>query len=382
MTPEQPKTQTLYNRTPPRDAVYILALHRTPEGLWVTTYQNGRRGNNLPDPKPVKPAGTYAQALAAFAAKEAEKRGGGYHEPEYYGEGAPAGTGHTAAAQAAPQETGIFPLLLTEIEEADVAALIADPAWSMEEKFDGKRIIGEATDKGGRGINRKSRVVLLPEYVRSGLEALAAQTGGLRVDGELLPGQGGYVIFDALHLGPLDLTPQGYRLRRTALAHSRLQLPPAIRVGEVYYTAEEKAAAFERLRREGAEGVVFKRTDAPYEAGRPGTQRKFCFRAHASFVVTRINATEVTGKRAGKQSFGVSFYVDGAWTEVGNVTVPPNKEMPAVGQIVDVRYKYAHRGGCLIQPFYTALRDDIDASDVQAQPALKYKGEGSEEEDD
>lgn len=370
---EQPKTQVLYNRTPGRDAVYILDLHRTPEGLWETTYQNGRRGNKLPDPKPVKPAGTYAQALAAFDAKEADKRSTGYHGPEYFNEQPPPGTGPSAAAAAAPppQETGIFPLLLTEIDEADVAALIADPDWSMEEKYDGKRIIGDAVAAGGRGINRKSRVVMLPEYVRSGLEALAAQTGGLRVDGELLPAQGGYVIFDALQVGAVDLTPQGYRLRRAALRHSLQAMPPALRLGDVWYTADDKAANYERLRREGAEGVVFKRVDAPYEAGRPGTQRKFCFLAHASFIVTRIND---------KRSFGVSYYVDGVWTDVGNVTVPANKDFPTVGQVVDVRYKYAHRGGCIIQPFFIGVRDDIDVADVQQQPALKYKGEGSEEE--
>jgi bifunctional non-homologous end joining protein LigD len=45
----------------------------------------------------------------------------------------------------------------------------------------------------------------------------------------------------------------------------------------------------------------------------------------------------------------------GGWAGVGNVTVP------APGDVVEVRYLYAYRGGSLYQPVYLGRREDVDA---------------------
>ena len=45
----------------------------------------------------------------------------------------------------------------------------------------------------------------------------------------------------------------------------------------------------------------------------------------------------------------------------GNVTIPVGAEIPAVGDIIEVRYLYAFReSGSLFQPVYIGVRDDID----------------------
>lgn len=77
---------TLYNRTPGRDAVYILELKEV-DGLWQLFYSNGRRGATLTT-KPVTQPVAYAVALKAFEKKKSDKLAGGYHPPEYFGEGA------------------------------------------------------------------------------------------------------------------------------------------------------------------------------------------------------------------------------------------------------------------------------------------------------
>jgi bifunctional non-homologous end joining protein LigD len=120
---------------------------------------------------------------------------------------------------------------------------------------------------------------------------------------------------------------------------------------------------------DGCEGVVFKHTDAPYIAGRPasgGTQLKYKFCATASFLVGKVNARR-----------SVSLLLrDGDKTQpAGNVTIPPNHEIPQAGQVVECRYLYAYReSGAIYQPVYLGARDDIKAEECTTAQ-LKYKAE-------
>ena len=58
--------------------------------------------------------------------------------------------------------------------------------------------------------------------------------------------------------------------------------------------------------------------------------------------------------------------------EVGNVTIPPNKDIPKPGEIVEVRYLYAYRHGSLFQPTYLGPRTDVLKNEC-AFFQLKYK---------
>lgn len=66
------------------------------------------------------------------------------------------------------------------------------------------------------------------------------------------------------------------------------------------------------------------------------------------------------------------------WREdqpAGNVTIPPNHEIPATGQVVECCYLYAFReSGSIYQPVYLGSRDDITAEECSTAQ-LKYKAE-------
>ena len=63
----------------------------------------------------------------------------------------------------------------------------------------------------------------------------------------------------------------------------------------------------------------------------------------------------------------------------GNVTIPANQKVPAVGAVLDVRYLYAYReSGCLYQPTFLGVRQDVEAHECVASQ-LKFK---SGDEDD
>ena len=59
--------------------------------------------------------------------------------------------------------------------------------------------------------------------------------------------------------------------------------------------------------------------------------------------------------------------------DAGNVTIPANQNIPAVGMIVECRYLYAFKeSGCIYQPVYLGVRDDIPADECTVDQ-LKYK---------
>ena len=60
---------------------------------------------------------------------------------------------------------------------------------------------------------------------------------------------------------------------------------------------------------------------------------------------------------------------------VGNVTIPPNHDIPEIGQVVEIRYLYVMRvGGSLYQPVYLGIRDDVGIADCTVeQQGIKYR---------
>jgi bifunctional non-homologous end joining protein LigD len=170
--------------------------------------------------------------------------------------------------------------------------------------------------------------------------------------------------FDLLEFQDQDIRSVPYSQRLAHLAS--LGLDGAIVVIPTAKTAGEKRQLYDTLQSSGVEGIVFKKQDAPYSAGRPnsgGNQRKYKFYDTASVIVTKIND---------KSSIAVAVYEGDKLVNVGNVTIPPNKAMPAPNAVVEVRYLYAYPGGSLYQPTYLGVRDDIGADDCGIDQ-LKYK---------
>ena len=122
------------------------------------------------------------------------------------------------------------------------------------------------------------------------------------------------------------------------------------------------------------EGVVFKKKDAPYTPGRPnsnGPQLKYKFTESATCLVSAHNE---------KRSVALVLWdTDGVNSKsCGNVTIPPNFAVPAVGQLVEIRYLYCGAGGNLYQPVYLGVRDDKTEADLYS--SLKFKQETEEDE--
>ena len=241
----------------------------------------------------------------------------------------------------------------------------------MQEKFDGKRMLIRSESGNITGINRKGLSIGLPESM---LKSARAIKKSFIIDGEAVGER--LFAFDLLSLDGTDLRRRPYRERLEMLIHligsSRGKFET---VETAQSEAEKQDFLFSCLKIKNAEGVVFKRHDAPYTPGRPasgGSQLKFKFYASASCIVAKVNQ--------GKRSVALELVGDaGQGVSVGNVTIPPNSKVPQPGTMVEVRYLYAYPGGSLYQPLYLGIRDDI-AAEACTTAQLKYRAASEEDE--
>lgn len=257
------------------------------------------------------------------------------------------------------------PQLLNVIDEAEAFRLARSHEWMMQQKYDGVR---HTVVSDGHFIGATNKLGKVTEACLAVTETFRKKQGSFRVDGELVGDI--FYAFDLLEADGQDLSHQPYKVR---YAFMEKWLPQSANVVLVKgYVAENDVIA--RLKRAGAEGVVFKRLDAPYRAGRPvsgGDQLKFKFVKTASFIV---------GEQNGDKHSVALFLLDenGKEVHVGFCTIGGNKPVPTPGSIIEVRYLYAYRGGCVYQPAFLGERDDVLREEC-TMDQLKYKGEGDEE---
>jgi bifunctional non-homologous end joining protein LigD len=277
-------------------------------------------------------------------------------------------------------KTGFMPQLLNAITEADAMACISNDRWAAQEKMDGERRAAHADHHGVIGINRKGMQTPLPLALADELQTIAAASGAIRVDGEII-GDLLYVFDLHIHQGkPIHTLPWIERMR---LAETALIGCKQLKTVPVAVTLDAKRRLWSKVKAAHGEGIVFKLSQGQVKEGRPnsgGDWLKFKFTESASCRVMAIN----TGRRSVQIGLLDSGKAGTAEVTnlipVGNVTIPLNHAIPAKGDIVEVEYLYAYKGGSLYQPVYHGKRTDLDIS-ACTTAQLKYKPEGREDED-
>jgi bifunctional non-homologous end joining protein LigD len=178
--------------------------------------------------------------------------------------------------------------------------------------------------------------------------------------------------FDVLSSSERDWRVLSYRDRLRALnrlleRHSNGN----VLILDTYFEKERKLERFKAFQEFHAEGVVFKLLPASHAPGRPtsgGPALKFKFTTTGSFIVAGANKCR-----------SVKLKLHGEKTDCGNVTIPPNHDIPKTGAVVEIRYLYAYRGGSLYQPVFLGVRDDISACEC-LRGQLKFKREEADDD--
>ncbi len=332
---------TLYCKEGSSDKVYKAAIEPG-DGGYCVDFAFGRRGSTLCTGSKTPVAVSYRAAKTIYDKLVREKQAKGYTPGE-------TGTLYDQTEHSG-RFTGILPQLLNPIAGSKVRQFIKDPAYLMQEKMDGKRLLLRKEGAQVTGINRHGLAVGIP---RTMTESMMLFPGDLLLDGEAIGAS--LWAFDLLKLHALDLRETPYRERLHKLIHLLAgHPPPHICCVKTAYQAKDKKHLFEELQMAGKEGVVFKHLEAPWTSGRPasgGTQLKFKFWHTASFIVSDVDHG---------RSISLELLLDRRLVMAGCATVPPNHGIPQVGQVVECRYLYAFReSGCIYQPVYLGIRDDV-----------------------
>jgi bifunctional non-homologous end joining protein LigD len=318
------------------DKVYHVELKAEANG-YVVNFAYGRRGNTLNTGTKTATPVDLEKAEKAYDKLVKSKVAKGYKE-----EGAPA---DSISVVDAKEDVGIRPQLLNEIDEADVDKYLMDERYCMQEKEDGRRKMIKSTGSTVQGANKKG---FLTPIIDDMMNELNLISGPYTIDGEDM---GSHIrLFDMIDFPNMRYIDR-YEMLMNLIPHGcrHLQVVPTA------WSAKEKVDMFNLLKHQKAEGVVFKLKDAPYTAGRPasgGSQFKCKFYATASCVVLEHHDT--------KRSISVGVYDDDTLVNVGNVTVYPNQDIPAIDSVVEVKYLYFNPGGSLYQPVLKEERDDVD----------------------
>ena len=217
----------------------------------------------------------------------------------------------------------------------------SDPAWIFERKFDGERCLAFRAGSRLRLMTRNQQVVTstYPEIA----EALMAQDAdNFVVDGEVVAFEGDETRFSRLQqrLGVRDPGPelraevpvyiyifdlpwaQGRDMRPLPLGERKQLLRDLLSYRDPLRFAEHRDTDGEAYFREacslGWEGLIAKRTDAPYRAGRSRDWLKFKCESGQEFVIGGY--TDPKGSRTGFGALLLGYYDgDGKLTYAGKV---------------------------------------------------------------
>jgi len=228
----------------------------------------------------------------------------------------------------------VEPMLATLTDER-----FSDDRWIFERKLDGERCL--ARRRGGEVVLRSRAGHDLSETYPEVVEGLGSRGPDLLLDGEVVAFERGvtsfarlqgrmqlrerdrarrsgiavwYYLFDLLFVDGFDVRPLPLRRRKALLRHV-MRFEGPIRFtphrngdGEAYYRD-----ACQR----GWEGLVAKRADAPYRAGRSRDWRKFKCAARQELVIGGF--TEPGGSRTGFGALLVGYHRDGDLVYAGKV---------------------------------------------------------------
>jgi len=208
-----------------------------------------------------------------------------------------------------------FPDWLAPMAATLTAERFTDPAWTFERKLDGIRVLAY---KNGSDVHlwSRNRLPLTKAYpkVASAIAQLPIKSAIL--DGEATGawgklGEADYYVFDVLWLDGRDVTALPLTERRRLLGGIPFRLP----VARLLPLDVESPWAF--ACREGWEGVIAKRLDAPYEHRRSKHWLKMKCEEQQELVVGGF--TDPQGSRVGLGALLLGYYEQDEFVFAGKV---------------------------------------------------------------
>jgi bifunctional non-homologous end joining protein LigD len=310
-----------------------------------------------------------------------------------------------------PAFGSIAPELATLVDDVPSGA-----AWVHEIKYDGYRILAYKDGARVRLASRSGKdwTRTFPEIA----EALAhVRAATALFDGEIAwvlengrtdfqSLQNGmkagnrtrivYFVFDLLHVDGADLTKDPLTARKDKLRTILAGEEPPLRLGG--HLAGDGRAFLREACARGLEGLVSKRADAPYRAGRGRDWRKVKCQQRQEMVV--VGFTPPRGSRAGLGALLLAVAEDGGYRYAGKVgtgftqasladlrarlgelvtDTPPARGAPRLrgatwvkpALVAQIRFTEWTRDGALRHPSFEGLREDKPPAEVRREVSTK-----------
>lgn len=370
---KEPKSVTLYCTKGGSDKVYQASLRAVDNDLWIVEYAHGKRGRTLKTGLKLDAPANFDIANAEYKKLVASKKSGGYVSDT-------SGVAYTEA-ESGEEFSGVLPQLPVALDESEVSKLINDDAWWLQQKRDGENRLLQIRHGVVRGINRKGNFCSIPQDWADYLSVLPDCVIAGEACGEL------FYAFDLLERHQTDLRDLNFHARFAALERlialtfkwhdgteeqalaNREETERRFRIIPAHSRAELKQKEFDRLKAEGEEGVVFKKVYEAFSSGKSLSCRKFKFVESATCIVLKVNR---------QRSVEVGCVNDeGRMESLGNVTIPANYSVPAVDDLVEVRYLYRFSESSFEQPVYQGVRTDLDKSDAVTSQITRIKAKSA-----
>jgi bifunctional non-homologous end joining protein LigD len=337
----------------------------------------------------------------------------------------------------APSKRAVSSAALEPMYASVGTAIPPGPGWTYEPKYDGIRVLAFVTPRSVKLVTRNGndKTKQFPEVVDALRTLGTAVRRPLVLDGEIIALiDGGPARFQTLQsrmhvkeaaavgrhaestpaaFAAIDLIldgddvllrePWSIRRRRLERIWGRRK-PGTLMLAESIES--EGPAMVERARRDGWEGVIAKRVDAPYEPGtRSRAWLKLKIEHRQEFVVGGYTEPRNTREHIGALLLG--YFDDGRFIYVGHTgggftraglremydrlapltrQTSPFEEPPKTNErahwvtpkvVVEVKFNEWTADGKLRQPIYLGTRDDKDAREVSREPESIASGAGT-----
>lgn len=269
--------------------------------------------------------------------------------------------------------TKIRPPKFQQAPVDDVNVYIDDDNWAMQQKVDGMRaqLVANHGDlwirSGGGGPIKSTTATPVAEMIVTWARhaGLDRDDLDLIIDGEIIAkgGVGTWNIFDIAHHRDGDdqlldeNEPFIARINHLRTLMGELPSEDWIRVLPTASTPDEKLRLWSQIEAANVEGAVVKRKDALYEWDTRTDNMLKVKRTHTidCVVLERGPGNGRNGEgnwlRLGLNKKNGSLYEVGRCSTIGKPHAEP-------GDVVEVKYLYAGKGGRLVQPTHLRTRDD------------------------
>lgn len=249
-------------------------------------------------------------------------------------------------------------------EHTTASVYLNNPAWTLEQKLDGQRLLIEVEDREAKGYNRKGDPVKIPDNIAANFDQKAF-AGKWVFDGEILGTT--YFVFDCIEAVDLITPDSPHRERFDFLKDLVERWNPTNIALIPHAEGPAKAGFFAACQVNQVEGVVFKMKIGKYRPGKRTIENLKCkFTTTADVIVTELN------RDGSKQGVSTAIIHNGNKVDAGGCKIPKD----AIGlvkenDVIEVKYLYASNDHKLVQPIWVCLRTDKHPAECTTDQ-LKY----------